>query len=277
MKNGRSVLSRSVLAGVRSVARCIALILASALVLPIIICAAEPPPNLLKKIAVTESAIARARENYTYRQNVTVQELDHRDMVTGEYSEIRDVTFSPSGSRYEQAVGKPANSLTEIKMTPEDFADIRSIQPFFLTPENVRLYAGEYKGEEVMDGILCFVEHVAPRQVLSGQRYFEGLLWVRETDFAVVRSEGQAVPQIETLHQQNLFPHFTTLWRQVDGKWLFPTQTYADDTLFFKDWPLRIKIVIRYENYKKFGVESTLTFGGEAAPPPAPATVVPQP
>ena len=233
--------------------------------------AADPPANLLKKIALAESTVAKARDNYTYHQDVRVQELDHRDMVTGEYHEIRDVTFSPTGSRYEQIVGKPANTLTEIKLTPEDFADIRTIQPFFLTPDNVSLYRGEYKGEEMMDGILCFVEHVAPKQILTGARYFEGLLWVRETDFTVVRSEGQAVPQIDTLKQQNLFPHFTTLWREVDGKWLFPTDTIADDTLFFRNWPLRIKIAIRYEKYKKFGVESTLTFEGAATQPNVPA------
>jgi hypothetical protein len=247
-------------------ARSIALMLASAAVCTPPAGGAEPPPNLLKQIAAMESTIALARENYTYRQAVTLQELDHRDMIKGEYRERRDVTFSPSGSRYEQVIEKPVNTLTEIKMTPEDFADIRSIQPFFLTPDNVRFYAGQYKGEELMDGTMCFVMHVAPKQILTGQRYFEGLLWVRETDLAVIRSEGQAVPQIETLHQQNLFPHFTTLWRQVDGKWLFPIETYADDTLFFKDWPLRIKIVIRYDNYKKFGVESTLKFDGLAAP-----------
>jgi len=237
--------------------------------------AAEPPPNLLKKIALAESAVSQARDNYTYRQEVVIQELDHRDMVKGEYQESRDVTFSPSGSRYEQVVGKPANSLSEIKLTTEDFADIRTIQPFFLTPDNVALYSGEYKGEEMMDGSLCFVEHVAPKQVLSGARYFEGLLWVRETDLTIVRSEGQAVPQIDTLKEQNLFPHFTTLWQEVDGKWMFPTDTIADDTLFFRNWPLRIKIRIRYQKYKKFGVESTLTFDGEAAPPAPP--VAPQP
>jgi hypothetical protein len=252
----------------------IALILASAVSFSLLAPAAEPPPNLLKKIALAESAVARARDNYTYRQEVVIQELDHRDMVKGEYRETRDVTFSPSGSRYEQVVGKPLNSLSEIRLTPEDFADIRSIQPFFLTPENVGLYSGEYKGEEMMDGFLCFVEHVAPRQVLVGARYFEGLLWIRETDLAIVRSEGQAVPQIDTLKEQNLFPHFTTLWRNVDGKWLFPTDTIADDTLFFRNWPLRIRIRIRYTNYKKFGVESTLTFDGEAAPSATPS--VPQ-
>ena len=229
--------------------------------------AATPPSDLLRKVAQKESETAKERGNYTYRQSVSIQEIDHRDEIGGEYKEVRDITFSPKGARYEQAVSAPVNTLAHIRLTPEDFADIRTIQPFFLTPDNVWLYAGQYKGEETVDGTPCFLEHVAPKQILTGQRYFDGLLWVRESDYAVVRSEGQAVPQIETLRQQNLFPHFTTVWRQVDGKWLFPQQTLADDTLFFKDWPLRIKVTIRYENYKKFGVESTLQFDGQAPPP----------
>ena len=41
-----------------------------------------------------------------------------------------------------------------------------------------------------MDGVPCFVEYVRPRQILAGQRFFEGTLWVRQSDFSVVRSEG---------------------------------------------------------------------------------------
>jgi hypothetical protein len=249
------------------IVRNIAPILASALMLAMgALQAAEPPPGLLKKIAGRETENARARENYTYRQSVTIQEFDDRGTVTGEYREVRDVTFSPNRVRYEQVIDRPRNTLTRIKLTPEDFADIRNIQPFFMTADQVSMYEGKYKGEETMDGVNCFVEYVRPRQILSTQRFFEGTLWVRESDLAVIRSEGQAVPQIETLKQQNLFPHFTTIRREVDGKWLFPEESYADDTLFFRDWPQRIRIVIRYLNYKRFGAESTITFGGETQP-----------
>jgi hypothetical protein len=249
------------------IVRNIAPILASALMLAVgALQAAEPPPGLLKKIAARETENARARENYTYRQSVTIQEFDDRGTVTGEYREVRDVTFSPNRVRYEQVIDRPRNTLTRIKLTPEDFADIRNIQPFFMTADQVSMYEGKYKGEETIDGVNCFVEYVRPRQILSTQRFFEGTLWVRESDLAVIRSEGQAVPQIETLKQQNLFPHFTTIRREVDGKWLFPEESYADDTLFFRDWPQRIRIVIRYLNYKRFGAESTITFGGETQP-----------
>lgn len=237
--------------------------------------AAEAPPDLLKRIAAVATDTEKARGNYTYRQTLTLQEIDHRDMVVGQYLETRDVTFSPNGSRYEKPLAAPTNTLTRIKLTPEDFSDIRNVEPFLLSNDNFRLYEGVYKGEESMDGQLCFVVHVAPKQILSGQRFFDGLLWVRQSDFALVRSEGQAVPQLEST--QNLFPHFTTVMKSVDGKWMFPAETYADDTLFFKDWPQRIRIVIRYSNYEKFGVEATLKFDGDPGQQPAAPAPPPKP
>lgn len=256
MKNGRSV-------------RNIALIVASGLLwLVPVIRAVEPPSGLLKKIAEREMQNASARQNYTYRQSVTVQEFNTQGVITGQYHEVRDITYSPNLVRYEQIVEKPSNTLTRIKLTPEDFADIRNVQPFLLTPDQVPLYEGKYKGEETMDGEPCFVEYIRPRQILSTQRFFEGTLWVRQSDFAVIRSEGQAVPQIQTLREQNLFPHFTTMRRTIDNQWTFPVETYADDTLFFRDWPQRIRIIIRYLNYKRFGAESTVTFGDPSSPTP---------
>lgn len=251
------------------IVRNIALIVASACIIAALpASAADPPPDLLKRIAERETQNALARENYTYRQSVTIQEFNDHGLVTGEYREVSDITFSPNRGRYEQVVQPPKNTLTRIKLTPEDFADIRNIEPLLLTTSQVPLYEGQYKGEQIMQGYPCFVEHIRPRQILAGQRFFDGLLWVRESDFSVVQSEGQAVPQIETLREQNLTPHFTTIRHEVDGKWFFPVETYADDTLYFRDWPQRIKIVIRYSNYKHFGADSTITFGNQELPPP---------
>jgi hypothetical protein len=250
------------------IVRNIALIVASGLSFPVQrLSAAEPPPGLLKKIAQRETANAQARENYTYRQSVTIQEFDDQGKITGQYREVRDITFSPNLVRYEQVVEPAKSTLTRIKLTPEDFADLRNVQPFLLTVDNLALYEGQYKGEEMMDGQQCFVEYIRPKQIFPKVRFFEGTLWVRESDLAVVRTEGQAVPQIETTKEQNLFPHFTTIRRLVDGKWWFPVETYADDTLFFRDWPQRIRVEIRYLNYKRFGAESTITFGDEPQKP----------
>ena len=243
------------------IVRNIALIVASTL-FPVSVGmnAAEPPAGLLQKIAKRESETARARNDYTYRQTLTVQEINDQGRVTGEYREITDVTYTPSQGRFDRVIGTPVNTLTRIKLTPQDFSDIRNVQPFLLTLGTLPLYEGKYQGEEEMDGYPCWVEYVRPKQISQGQRFFQGTLWVRQSDFSVVRTEGQAVPQIDTMTEQNLFPHFTTLRRNIDG-WFFPVKTYADDTLFFRSWPQRIRIIIEYNNYKRFGTESTVTYG----------------
>ena len=97
-----------------------------------LVAADEPPPNLVRLIAARESDTARARSNYTYRQTVTFDELNPAGFATGTYQEVRDVVFSPSQERSEQVVGKTFNTLTRIKMTDEDFADIRDVQPLLL-------------------------------------------------------------------------------------------------------------------------------------------------
>jgi hypothetical protein len=56
---------------------------------------------------------------------------------------------------------------------------------------------------------------------------------------------------------------FETYREQIDGKYWFPTYTRANDTLHFKDSSQRIRMTVKYENYKRFGSETNITFGDE--------------
>ena len=67
----------------------------------------------------------------------------------------------------------------------------------------------------------------------------------------MIRSEGKAVPEIVTTKRENLFPHFTTMRKPINGFWEFPSMTTADDTLYFRSLPIREKLVIRYDDYKE--------------------------
>jgi hypothetical protein len=227
----------------------------------------EAPADLARRVAHTETETQRVRDHYTYRQSVTVEELSDRGTRVGEYREVRDIIFSPAEERMEQMIGKPLLNLKNLRLTDEDFADIRNIQPFVLVEELLPIYETKSRGEERMEDVDCYVLQVRPRQILAGQRLFDGLLWVKQDDFAIVRSEGQAVPQVRGLKQENLFPRFTTVRRPIDGKHWFPVYTHADDTLGFRTGPQRIRLMIRYSQYKKFGSESSITFGKEDQPP----------
>jgi len=222
--------------------------------------AEDPPANLVRLIAARETATAEAQGNYTYRQTVTLDEMNPSGLVQGTYREIRDIIFSPDQQRSEQMVGKPFETLTHIKLTDEDFRDMREIQPFLLTKDQAFLYETQFRGEEMMDGVDCFVVQISPRQILEGQRLFEGMLWVSKKDYSVIRSEGQAVPQIHTLKSENLFPHFTTLRQKVEGDYYFPVLTYGDDTLYFRGGAQRVRLSIRYSEYHRFGSDSKIIY-----------------
>jgi len=222
--------------------------------------AQDPPADLVKRIAAVESAAQQAQSNYTYRQSVTVDELDNHGTIAGDYHEVRDIIFSPSEKRTEQMLGAPRMSLKHLKLTDEDFRDIREIQPFLLTTDQAFLYESRFRGEENMDGVDCYVLQIRPRQILDRQRLFDGNIWVDKNDFSVVRAEGQAVPQIVTTKSENLFPHFTTIRQKIDGEYRFPVVTYANDTLYFRTGPQRIRLMIRYSEYRKFGSDSKITF-----------------
>ena len=220
--------------------------------------AQDPPANLAKLVAHRETETEIERNEYTYRQGITIDELDDHGMARGQYRETRDVIFSPRHDRTEQMVGSASNALKNLILTEEDFQDIRNIQPLVLTEDRLWNYETKPRGDETVDEVDCWVLQVRPRQILQGQRFFDGMIWVDKKDYNIVRMEGQAVPQIRTTKTENLFPRFTTIRKPLDGKHWFPVYTYADDTLQFRTGPQRIRLRIAYSNYKRFGAESTL-------------------
>lgn len=222
--------------------------------------AKPPPPHLARTVAARETENARARLDYTYRQSVLIQEFDRHGRPGGLYREVRDIIFSPETGRGERFVKRPVSTLRRLVLTKEDFRDIRQVQPFLFTSDQLWAYQARYRGTEVVDGREYYVLQVRPRQVFQGQRLFDGMLWIDETDLAVARSEGQAVPPIFKGKSENLFPHFTTIRAKIDGKHWFPVKTYADDTLAFRTGPLRMRMIIDYTNYKRFTAESTIKF-----------------
>jgi len=222
--------------------------------------AQEVPPNLARHIAHEESQTQAARNEYTYRQTVVFAELDAHGSETGHYREERDVIFSPAHDRTEQAIGKPLDTLKRLKLTDEDFQDIRGIQPFVMTEDQLWNYETKFRGEESIDGVDCWVLQVRPRQILQGQRLFDGMLWADKKDYSTVRLEGQAVPQMLSRKSENLFPRFTTVRQIVDGRHRFPVATYADDTLPFSTGLLHVRMTIRYTQYKRFGADSVIKF-----------------
>jgi len=225
------------------------------------------PEEIIKRFAAKETEFAKAREQYTYRQDVKVQTVDG-DTVDGEYHEVFDVIFNDKGQRMENVVFAPQSSLSKIYMSQEDMEDIRHKLPFVLTEGDLPEYNILYVGQQQEDELHCYVFDVAPKQIVGKRRYFQGRVWVDNHDFQIVKTYGKTVPDIRKKHgdEENLFPKFTTWRQQIDGAYWFPVYTKADDELHFKLQDVHIREIVKYEDYKRFGTNVKILYQGKEIP-----------
>jgi len=232
------------------------------------------PDEVIKRFAAKETEFAKARDQYTYRQDVKVETVDG-ETVDGEYREVFDVMFDNKGHRIENVVFAPQSNLTKIFMSQEDFEDIRHRLPFVLTTEDLPEYNILYVGQQQEDELHCYVFDIAPKKIEGKKRYFQGRVWVDDHDYQIVKTYGKTVPDLCNGHpcsakrnsdNENLFPKFTTWRQQIDGLYWFPVYTKADDELHFKMEDVHIREIVKYEDYKRFGTNTKILYEGKEIP-----------
>jgi hypothetical protein len=217
--------------------------------------------GIIQKFAAHEADFAKARENYVYKQTVRIQELDDSGNTTGKWEITSDIIFASDGKRSEHVTRSPVSSLSKLILTPEDMEDLKSVQPFVLTTDQLPKYLIRYLGRQKVDEIGCYVFAVKPVKYEGKLRYFQGEVWVDDRDLQIVKSYGRGVGSANKGGNGQQFPKFETYREQIDGKFWFPTYTIANDTLHFKDMDVRMKQTVKYEDYKRFKSDSTITFG----------------
>ena len=219
--------------------------------------------EIIKRFATKEKEFKEARDQYTYRQDVKVMTLDG-DTPDGTYQQVFDVTFDDKGRKTKNVVFAPQPTLQRILMSEEDFDDIENRLPFVLTSDEIGEYDILYVGQQKQDELNTYVFDIAPKQIVGKKRYFQGRIWVDNHDFQIVETYGKTVPDIRKKKgNENLFPKFTTWREQIDGQYWFPTYTRAEDTLEFSTGGIRIREIIKYTNYRRFGSKSRITYDGQ--------------
>ena len=227
--------------------------------------------EIIQKFAAKEKEFKAAREQYTYRQDIKVMTLDG-ETVTGEYHEVFDVLYNDKGQHTENVVFAPQSTLEQggLSLDQGDVQDFRNRLPFVLTSDEIGEYNILYVGQQQEDELHCYVFDVAPKQIVGKKRYFQGRIWVDGGDFQIVKTYGQAVPEIRDTKkkgkEEHLYPKFTTWRQQIDGKYWFPTYTRADDTLHFNLNDIHIREVVKYQDYKRFGTNVKILYEGKEIP-----------
>lgn len=219
--------------------------------------------QVIKRFAEAETQNGIARNNYTFTQDFDLVTIGEAGSITGRFRRTSDIVFDDRGNRFEKITFFPPSTLVSLQMTAEDMQDLAGVQPFALTDRDLPKYQIDYVGKEKIDELNTYVFDVRPKSMAKGERYLEGRIWVDDQDLQIVKVKGQAVPEVG----DQKFPHFESYRENIDGKFWFPTYTYADDVLEFRKGPaVHLRMTVRYTNYKKFTGRIRLVDEGEAAP-----------
>ena len=227
---------------------------------------------LVRRAAENEAAYVRARGEYTYVQDFRFYAFDRRHQPGGYYHVTTDITFTPEGGRLERTLHGPVNTLSLVRLTDEDFVDLRRVVPFLLTPQALPRYLIRFDRVETIDlfneqkrpigRLETWVYRVSPRQVFPGQRYFHGAVWIDPASAGIVQISGRPEPQIRKWvrgqEEENLFGQFTTYFQQIDGRFWFPILTEGDDWLDFTAGPVEMKEFVRFSRYRHFGSSTSI-------------------
>jgi hypothetical protein len=217
-----------------------------------------PVDQIIQKFAAREAEFKDERDNFTYVQDFSIQTVSDSGRPDGEYRMTSDITFTPDGKRYEEITYAPQSTLERILLSQQDLDDLKNVQPFVLTTTELPKYDVTYVGREKVDEISSYVFDVGPKRLEKNQRYFQGRIWVDDNDMEIVKSYGKAVPDIRKGNNENVFPRFETYRENIEGNYWFPTYTHADDVLHFRNGDVRIRMTVRYSDYKRFRVSIKL-------------------
>ncbi|HEY8186024.1 MAG TPA: hypothetical protein VIF64_08145 [Pyrinomonadaceae bacterium] len=205
--------------------------------------------RIIQTFTAKEGQFRTALNQYSFKRDALVQSLGMGGQITGEYHRVSTFTFDDQMNRYEKISYFPMPSF-QGTVTQEDLEDLGGIQPFALEPSKIPQYDFKYVGKEKIDELNLYVFDVSPKVMpnpkKTKERFFLGRVWVDDQDLQIVKTKGKGVPETKV----NKFPVVETYREQIDGRYWFPTYSYADEELIFENGePLHIRMKIRYSDF----------------------------
>jgi TonB family protein len=204
--------------------------------------------HIIQTFTAKEAEFRRALNSYSFKRDALVQQIGMGGQVTGEYHRISNFTFDDQGNRYEKISFFPMSTMPGI--TTEDIEDLGGVNPFALEPSKIARYNIRYAGKEKIDELNLYIFDVSPKVMPDPkkvkERLFSGRIWVDDQDLQIVKTKGKGVPETKI----NKFPTVETYREQIDGRYWFPTYSYADEELIFDSGDaLHIRMKVRYTDF----------------------------
>lgn len=234
------------------------------------------PEKIIQAFTAKEVEFRRALNNYSFKRDALMQSIGMGGQVIGEYHRISMFTFDDQGNRFEKITFFPMASMPEV--TQEDLDDLGGISPFALEPSKLDQYNIRYAGREKIDDLNLYIFDVQPKVMpdkkKTKERLFLGRVWVDDQDLQIVKTKGKGVPE----DKNNKYPIVETYREHIDGKYWFPTYSYADEELVFDNGnTLHVRLKVRYTDFTPARATLKVTEIGEDEAPSTTSSSVNKP
>lgn len=229
-----------------------------------------PAEQIIHRFTANEDLFKQAYNGYRLDQTVRVQEIGDDGSPGGQFTVSDEVYTKPDGQRYLRVAKPPESTLRRTAFSLEDVRALAGLPLFFLTTDELSHYELSYEGQEKLDEINTFIFRVKPKHPELGHWLFDGVVWVDDHDFAIVKSYGKFITEVTVKNPDLPFTTFETYRENFGGKYWFPTYTRSDEMLALKGGELHLRLVIRSS---KVEPQSS---AGAASPPTPPAAKPPQ-
>lgn len=212
---------------------------------------AKPLEEIVQHFAAKESEYAAAHGLYRYRLTVRVQELGEENRVLGEFEQVGDVDFDPSGRRRMHLVENPRSDLLYLNIPRVELSDLEFVPLFVAPPADIPKYDITYVDRERVGEVDTYLFRLQPKEVVRlPEELFEGVVDVDVEHLDIVRALGRLLP----VRGGGVFgDYFKTveLFREpVDG-YLFTTFVRAEDVFSARGETVRIRLTLRFSNYTR--------------------------
>lgn len=220
--------------------------------------------GVVAKFLAKERAFQQELTKYGFKRDAVLQSIGMGGQIQAEYHRVSRFTFGDDGKRYERVIFFPLPSLAP---TQSDLEDLETIQLFVLEASKLNDYKFSYVGKERVDELDTYVFDVAPKVMPDGKknrtRYFQGRVWIDDQDFQLVKAQGKGIPD-----GKERFPTFEYYREQLDGRYWFPSQAYADEQLVFPNGNVeRVRMRIKFSDYELLRGKSRIVEEGKPGEP----------
>jgi hypothetical protein len=233
--------------------------------------------RIIREFTTKEALFRTALNQYSFKREAIVQTIGMGGQISGEYRRVSRFVFDDAGKRYEKIELFPISTLTEVSLSAEDLEDLSGVQTFALEPSRISLYNIKYAGKEKIDELNLYIFDVEPKVLpdpkKTKERFFKGRVWVDDQDLQIVKVRGKGVPE----KKNERYPTFETYREQVDGKFWFPTYTYADEELVFDNGGVvRLRMRITFTDFARPRAKVRVIDEGQDIIPDAEPTPTPK-